>query len=92
MQITTHKGTYQGRPVVLQRIHKSTAIKLHSEGKTVFMQSSNLPPFPKELSSDWSAVKMDSELNFERQVEIYSYFNSNIAQGYRVKFYSLVNH
>lgn len=87
MKILTQTGIYQGKKITLQRIHKSMAVKLHGEGKPVFMQSSNLPPFPKELSSDWNAVKMDSELNFERQVEIYSYFNSNIAQGYRIKFY-----
>lgn len=91
MKITTHKGNYNGKLLMLQRIHKSTAIKLHSEGKAVFMQSSNLPPFPAKLGDGWQAVKMDSEIPFERQCEIYSYFNSSIAQGYRIKFYSLLS-
>lgn len=78
--------TMRDGKVKIKQVSKRTAQKVYDEGKTVYMQSCNMP-FNSFWQSPCPANKNNWEVSFEQLVNEFMYYNCDSERGKYANFF-----
>lgn len=80
-------GKYCGETITLKQVQKRTAKRLYNEGRTIFIQSSNMHPF--NVWQSCTCINKDSETytDFETFLNDFEYYNCRRETGLYIHFY-----